>query len=733
MQAAELAVMAGPWAGLGGQDAATGQSDALHRALGVLARCPAAAAQLTAPLQREGQPADETDTVDQLQALAGQLEGVAAWRRMAGSPLRLLRPAYYRARSRRAAYLEAGYAETRNEAQTAAALRTLVAEYRGALALGGGAFPGLTADAPLTRTATWAQSLLDTFDSLPVAIEINGVLARLEPPGMRAGVAALLRDSTVYGKLAETLRASIYAAWAAQIAGGPLATTPGQHDRAVASFGRVDGEMLGWARSSVLGSLRGRRPAAGPNHPAFVPLLKYARAKRRPSLRIMLANTREAVQTLKPCLLMSPLAAAQYLCQEGAGYAFDAVIVDEASMIPTPDLVVALSLGSQAIISGDSKQMPPTNFFNREIAPPGEDDPDEPDVTFESVLDECAPILPSTMLRAHYRSRDDALIAFSNVHFYDGKLIAFPDPWDGRPESGVRFEYVADAVYGRGGSRANAAEARRAVQLLRSELAASNGQKQVAITAMSLAQQQEVLQQLDDFAMLDPVLRGWLDGGGQVRNLETVQGDECDVMILSIGYGKDADGRLTLNFGPLGQEKGERRLNVAITRARWKTIVVSSLKAPDIDPGRTNSTGTLRLRDYLDYAERGPAALVASAPAIAAGEPTGFERVVAAALGGAGLKCLHRVGVGGYQVDLGVLHPLEANRFVLGIECDGPAYSGAPAARDRDLLRACVLERMGWNLERAWSAAWFKNPEAELERLLVRYRAILAAEASGRA
>ena len=325
------------------------------------------------------------------------------------------------------------------------------------------------------------------------------------------------------------------------------------------------------------------------------------------------------------------------------------------------------------------------------------------------------------MLRAHYRSRDESLIAFSNVHFYDGRLIAYPDAWGVRPDSGVRFEFVDEAVYGRGQSRANPAEAGRVIEVLRRELEASGGRRQVAITEMSLAQKAEILEQIEAAAALDPLIRGWLDGGGLVRNLETVQGDESDVMVLSVGYGKDAEGRLILNFGPLGQEKGERRLNVAITRAKWKTVLVSSIRSGDIDTARTNSVGTLRLRDYLDYAERGPDTL----PAVGTNAPlrlSAFEQVVMAAAAANGLQCVPRVGVGGYRVDIAVRHPDDPERFVLAIECDGPNYSGAPAARDRELARAAVLSRMGWNVHRAFATNWYRNPEAELNRLLERYR-----------
>jgi hypothetical protein len=181
---------------------------------------------------------------------------------------------------------------------------------------------------------------------------------------------------------------------------------------------------------------------------------------------------------------------------------------------------------------------------------------------------------------------------------------------------------------------------------------------------------------------------------------------------------------MILNFGPLGQEKGERRLNVAITRAKWKTILVSSIRAGDIDPGRTSSTGTLRLRDYLDYAERGPESLPAT-QATTANPLTDFEEVLLQQLTSQGLECVPRVGVGGYRVDIAIRHPEDPERFVLAIECDGPGYWSAPAAKDRELGRRAVLTRMGWQVHRVFAPAWYRDPGTELERLLERYRQAL--------
>ncbi|MGE0602055.1 MAG: DUF4011 domain-containing protein [Dehalococcoidia bacterium] len=716
----ELALLATPWVHLLWTTADAARQQQLSEALAALAGGAASLETAAGALLGSNGPAAAL-SVASAKELADRLKKVGAFRKKAGSFFRFINPGFYSARGDFKSFVAAGYAPNGQEADAATELTTVIATLDSALALATDAFgEHAPVTAPAADISQWAATLQPGVSQLPLLTEMAAILARLQPLEMREGVAALLQDATTHGNLAAVVPATVYAGWASQQLQGELASTPEQRARLIDSYARLDAEMVGWCRTTVLGGIRAKRPRSV-NHSSMAPLVKYARAKRRPALRTMLGKSREAVQLLKPTLLMSPLAAAQYLCHDEETYRFDVVIVDEASMIPTPDMVVALSLAPQAIICGDSKQMPPTNFFQKEIAPTS-DDPDEEDITFESILDEAAPLLSSTMLRAHYRSRDESLIAFSNVHFYDGKLVAYPDAWGNRPESGVRFEIVEDAVYGRGGSRANPAEAKRTIELLRSELQASEGKRQVAITSMSLAQQSEILDQIEDAAAVDPLIRSWVEGGGLVRNLETVQGDESDVMILSVGYGKDESGRLFLNFGPLGQEKGERRLNVAITRAKWKTVLVTSIRSGDIDPARTTSTGTLSLRDYLDYAERGPDSL----PAVgtnAALPLSPFERVVIEAATAKGLQCVPRVGVGGYRVDIAIRHPQDPERYVLAIECDGPNFSGAPACRDREIGRAGVLARMGWTIHRAFSAAWFKDPEAELHRLVESYRA----------
>jgi DNA polymerase III delta prime subunit len=718
-----LEALAGPWSAFRGPGAA--DPAAFGAALERIAAAPAAAAAALEGALAPGAPDPAARTPADLAAAAAHLEAFPALQRRAASPLRFLAPGYYRARSAAGAARRAGFQPVPDAAERAARLRSLAGQYAAEVSLLAPAFGSEhPLGGPIAHAAEWAAALLPGLDHWHALAEAADALAELERLGMRAPAVALLRDPSARRRLEAAARASILAAWAEAAIAAAQPLTPSQHERLTESLARLEQELIGAARADALARLRARRRSLAPRTPAMQQLAKYHRAKRRPALRTMLGTTREAVQLLKPCLLMSPLAAAQYLCHgdESRTYRFDCVILDEASMVPTADMAVALSLAPQAIIVGDSKQMPPTSFFSRDLGENGALEEDE--VTFESVLDEAAPALPSTMLQAHYRSRDETLIAFSNVHFYDGRLVAYPDAWGSRPESGVRFEYVADAAYGRGATRANPAEAARCLALLRQELEASGFKRQVSITAMSIAQQQEILRQAEEAALADPVIRRWLDEGGTVRNLETVQGDESDVMILSVGYGRDADGRLIMNFGPIGQEKGERRLNVAITRARWKTIVVSSLRAADIDPARATSTGALRLRDYLDYAERGLPALQASGR-FTPRQPGPFEQALRAALEARGLRVVPAVGAGGYTVDLALAHPGDPERYVLGIECDGPGYRAVPACRDREVGNPAVLRRMGWNLHRVLAAAWYRDPEAELARILERYEAAL--------
>lgn len=448
-------------------------------------------------------------------------------------------------------------------------------------------------------------------------------------------------------------------------------------------------------------------------------LRELNKKKRHKPLRRLFREIPSLLLQLKPCLLMSPLSVSQYL--DSSVIEFDTVIFDEASQIYPQDAIGAVLRGRQLVVAGDPKQLPPSNFF-RVGDLDGQDEEAEDDTAdFESVLDLClAGGLPSTLLRWHYRSRHEHLIAFSNHHFYEGRLVTFPGA-SNQDHDGVRLEYVPDGDYDRSRSRTNRAEARRVVDLIL-EHAERTPDRSLGVVALSEAQMMAILDELERRRREQPDLAHFFDEQRQepffVKNLENVQGDERDAVILSVGYGPDSTGQVGLNFGPLNRAGGERRLNVAITRARHCVTLVSSLRPEAIDLSRTSSVGVRLLRQYLEFAQRGPAPLAAASTPTDGDYESEFEREVGEALRAIGLQIEPQVGCAGFRVDLAVKDPRLPGRYLLGIECDGATYHSSPTARDRDRLRQQVLEGLGWRIHRIWSTEWVRDREGELRRVL---------------
>lgn len=433
---------------------------------------------------------------------------------------------------------------------------------------------------------------------------------------------------------------------------------------------------------------------------------------------------------LKPCVLMSPLSVAQYL--EASHETFDVVIFDEASQIPVWDAVGAIARGKQLIVVGDPKQLPPTNFFSTNTD-------DEDDLTpeehkdLESILDELMTHgLRHKRLQWHYRSRHEGLITFSNRQYYENDLLTFPSPEI--ENEGVHFRHLPNARYDKGKSRTNRQEAEALVHELVSRLRnPSLPSRSYGVITFSQAQQVLIQNLLDEerrkYPEIEPHFGDEPPVEGEsvfVKNLENVQGDERDVIFFSICYGLDEAGKLSMNFGPLNRDGGERRLNVAVTRAKHEMFVFSGLRGDQIDLTRTRARGTKDLKYFLEYAERGPRALIAatSSPTHAEADSE-FERMVADRIRSAGYDVHHQVGCSGYRIDLAVVDPKSPGRYLLGVECDGATYHRAATARDRDKLRQAVLEGLGWTLHRIWSIDWWHNANSEMEKLLT---AISAAE-----
>ncbi len=498
------------------------------------------------------------------------------------------------------------------------------------------------------------------------------------------------------------------------------------HEGQIARFRDLDRKWLDLAaqiaRARVAGGVPPRLNVESGNTPAteMGVLAHQMRLQRRHMpVRRLIGKLPNLLPRLKPCFLMSPLSVAQYL--DPAYPPFDLVVFDEASQIPVWDAVGAIARGTSVIVVGDSKQLPPTNFFQKLD---GEDAGDEEDFEeLESVLDECvASGLPSMRLLWHYRSRHESLIAFSNHHYYQGSLLTFPVPEDRGEGLGVSMRHIAGGTYDRGGSRTNRAEAEAVVADLVARLAArppASGAS-VGVVTFSSAQQSLIEDLIDARRRDDSTFDAAMNAGEEpvfIKNLENVQGDERDVILFSVGYAPDRNGRMVMSFGPLNRDGGERRLNVAVTRARREVVVFSSIRADQIDLNRTRAVGAMHLKSFLEYAERGPAAIGEAIADTVLAEPSPLEMSVKSELESRGWSVDARIGCSGYRVDLAVRDPDRQGRYLLGIECDGAFYAAASTARDRDRLRGQVLSGLGWRLHRVWSVEWRRNRAKALQRI----------------
>lgn len=440
-------------------------------------------------------------------------------------------------------------------------------------------------------------------------------------------------------------------------------------------------------------------------------------------VRKLLSEIPTIVKSLKPCFLMSPLSVAKYLDLEADK--FDILIFDEASQIPVWDAIGAMGRAKQVIVVGDPKQLPPTNFFNR-----GSSEDDEIDDQLvsirdlESILDSAIAVgIPSMYLKWHYRSRNEGLIAFSNYYYYDNNLSTFPSP--NAKSNGVRY-VRCNGQYDRGHSCTNRVEAQKVVdEVVRRLKDDELCKKSIGVITFNLAQQRLIENLLDEARLKYPEIESFFSSESDepifVKNLENVQGDERDIILFSICYATDINGVMTMNFGPLNKEGGERRLNVAITRAKEEVIVFSSLGSTQIDLSKTRAKGVAQLKAYLEYAEHGIQTLYSSISSALTHEYDSiFEEEVVKFIEANGYVTHTQVGCSGYRIDIGIVG--NSGRHVLGIECDGASYHSAATARDRDKLRQLVLESLGWKLYRIWSTEWWRDRKHAEEKLLQRIR-----------
>lgn len=498
-----------------------------------------------------------------------------------------------------------------------------------------------------------------------------------------------------------------------------LATFAGmKREDAVLKFRQLDDEYAELARhvvrSRLAAAMPGGRLGDCPDGCELgIIRRECAKKARQKPVRQLLAETRGVVGSLKPCFLMSPLSVSQYLPPEAT---FDMVVFDEASQIPVWDAIGVIARAKQCVVVGDPKQMPPTNFFQKSEA--GEEDDSDEDL--ESILDEClAAGLYSAYLNWHYRSRHESLIAFSNHNYYDDRLFTFPAA-KSPPRLGVKHVFVENGVYDAKASRTNRAEAQALVDYVFERLADPTWKRRSAgVVAFSMAQKNLIEDLFEEKRAANPKFEDYFTDDCEepffVKNLENVQGDERDVILFSVGYAKGPDGKFLMNFGPLNRSGGERRLNVAVTRAKEQVVVFASCKGAEIDLNRTQATGAAHLKAFLEYAERGGTAAADDSAEktrdIFAGEVVRF-------LTASGYTADRQVGCSGYRIDIGVRDPDAKGAYLAAVECDGEPYADAYTARDRDKQRSIVLKSLGWNTVRVWAADWCFDRKRAEERLL---------------
>ncbi len=446
-------------------------------------------------------------------------------------------------------------------------------------------------------------------------------------------------------------------------------------------------------------------------------ILKHEANKQRKilPLRKLFEKIPNLLLKIKPCFMMSPLSVSLFL--QSDCFEFDMIIFDEASQVKTEDAIGAIMRGKQVIIAGDTKQLPPTNFFLSNVTESdfdSENEEEDESYAFDSILEEAAIVFPERSLKWHYRSKSEELITFSNSTIYNYSLITFPSTLERSKNNGVEYVYVNNGIYDRGGKKNNINEAKKVVDLI-FEHYLNFPNRSLGVVTFSGAQQDAVEAELRHRRLknqnFETFFNEEINESFFIKNLENVQGDERDTIILSIGYAKDVNGQMHMNFGPLSRDNGYRRLNVAITRAKYNLKLVGSILPTDILTENVSSEGVKLLRLYIDYAINGTSILnqqllVVDSPIF----DSPFEESVYLFLISKGYNLSTQVGCSGYRIDLAIKHPQLDGRYVLGIECDGASYHSARTARERDRLRQDILENMGWTIYRIWSTDWIKDP-----------------------
>ena len=478
-------------------------------------------------------------------------------------------------------------------------------------------------------------------------------------------------------------------------------------------FRALDKTSLAHAQAALAKQIWDNQPSI--NQPGEMAVIRTELNKKRKHkpIRKLIDEAGRAIQQLKPVLMMSPMSIANFL--PPGKVEFDVVIFDEASQVKAVDAFGAILRGKQTIVVGDIRQMPPTDFFGRDVEL---DEEDNVTADIESILSMFrARGAPERYLSWHYRSRHESLIAVSNVEFYERRLVIFPSSGTNKFATGLKFRHLPGAIYDRGRTRTNKAEAKAVAQAILHH-AKTNPHLSLGVVAFSVAQRDLIQVELEIMRRTNTDLDPYFVSSHPtepffVKNLENVQGDERDVIFISIGYGRNESGRIAKEFGPLNRDGGERRLNVLISRAKMAMEVFCNFTAGDLELDANTNHGVRALKHFLQYAESGQLDIPIETGRQA---DSPFELEVKQAIEEKGYSLEPQVGAAGYFIDLAVKDPDQPGRYVLAIECDGASYHSARSARDRDRLRQGVLENLGWRFHRIWSTDWFRNPLSALQK-----------------
>jgi len=576
---------------------------------------------------------------------------------------------------------------------------------------------------PCSLILTHLNDCLRELDKLDNWYHFRNLLTKLNDKQVVSFINAAINHNVEPKRIVGTFLKQFYYQWIDTI----LSETPVlsafnriSQDKAISIFSRKDIEQFKINIAKIRAKLSSRRPSLdviAPRSALAILLREGGKKRKQKSIRSLLTETGELVQRIKPCFLMSPLSVSTFLASDSVH--FDVVIFDEASQIFPQDAIGAIYRATQLIVVGDSKQMPPSNFFNASIEPEDSDEETEDVTDFESILDLCSTSMQQLRLCWHYRSRYEQLITFSNKNFYDNNLVTFPSSKSDNPGIGIDYYHV-DGIFDRQ-THTNRKEAEFIVDLIYQNIE-KYPKRSLGVVAFSIAQQELIDKLLAKRRQNTQEKEFFFKNDGNepffIKNLETVQGDERDTIIFSVAYGVDSQGRFHHRFGPLNNEGGERRLNVAVTRAKLNIQLVSSIRYTDIDLKKTSKKGVKFLREYLDFAENGDIALERNVSINPYEQfDSDFEREVYEFLQSNGYSVDPQVGCSGFRIDIGLKLP-NSSDYVLAIECDGASYHSFKNARDRDRLRQEILERMGWKFYRIWSTDWFKNKSFEQQRLL---------------